>query len=145
MLKPTRSEITAQAPNLTPSGSLKTEDQKDAAAIVRQHPDYSPTDYPDLVAKLAAVTAYDAQAILAALAKIDTLGQKMTELELDGLLTRKKAEERRAWAAYIMTVLWDGPAAGEATATGALDDPTAAYWCSSCGSLCTCGGAVLCP
>lgn len=142
MLKPTRAEVAAQAGNLV-SDLLSTEDQMDARTVIRQHPAYTSANYPDLEDRLAAVSGYEAQQILAALAKIDALGQKHSSVDIEGLVRRKKDTERVDWVLFILGVLWDGLEPTETTASGDVAAPTCSPFCSHCGSYtCCCVGVV---
>lgn len=140
MLKPTRAEITAQSGNLV-GGLLATADQRDARALVRQLDDYSTLLYPDLDARLAAVSGYDAQQILAALARVEALDQDMDRIQVTGLLTSNENDDRTGWARYIRAVLFDGVEAPVVTATGvaASDAIATGPWCGCLASPCTCG------
>lgn len=145
MLKPSRAEVDAQASNLEPpdTGTLPTADQKDARALVRQLADYESLMYPDLDAKLAAVSGYEAQQILAALKRVNDLDQDMDTLQIQGLLTSKEDNDRTGWAQFIRSVLFDGTLAPETVAVGAISDRYSAGWCGTCGCLrasCGCGG-----
>lgn len=142
MLKPTRAEVAAQAGNLV-SDLLSTEDQMDARTVIRQHPAYTSANYPDLEDRLAAVTGYEAQQILAALAKIDALGQKHSSVDIEGLVRRKKDTERVDWVLFIINVLWDGLEPTESMASGDVTAPSCSPFCSCCGYVaCCCVGVV---
>lgn len=142
MLRPTTAEVNAQEGNLV-DGLLSTNHQKGIRPLIRQHPAYTSANYPDLEVRLAEVAGYDAQQILAAVAKLDELGQKHTSLDLTGLVRRKKDTERVDWVLFIMNVLWDGLEAAETMASGEVAPPSCSPFCSHCGYVaCCCVGVV---
>lgn len=138
MLKPNRTEIDAQASNLE-SDLLKVEDQKDARALVRQLADYSQLEYPELDTKLAAISGYEAQQILAALARVEGLDQDMDKIQVQGVLTSEENNDRIGWAEFIRSVLYDGAERGESIAVGEISARPCGTYCGRCGGFtCRC-------
>jgi hypothetical protein len=110
MLKLTDSEVNAQASRLVQTGSLTghltTDHQDQALSVIVQHPKYDANRHNDVETKLANVTGYKAKQILAAMAKMDLLGQKKTLVEIQNLVKRNKDSERIDWVYLMMGILW---------------------------------------
>jgi hypothetical protein len=148
MLIPTPTEINAQATNLAAGATLATTDQLRARWAVREVSGYSSVDYPGLADKLAAVTGYEAQAILAALKHITDLGPKINTVAIEGVTTRRKDDERIGWAEFIVAVLFDGQLAVQTVDTGSVGDVSSAAGCvctSGCYPCACSWGGVACP
>lgn len=142
MLRPTKAQTNAQDENLV-DDHLSSDDQKGIRVLVRQHAAYNSGSYPDLNARLAAVTGFDAKQILASAELLDGAGQKHTSLELTGLVRRKKDVERVDWVLVIMSILWDGIEPAETMASGDIEGPSCLSSCSRCGYVaCCCVGVV---
>lgn len=137
MLKPTRAEIVAQGDNLASDGTLEPEDQKDWIALVRQLPEYTSRAYQNLATALAEVKDYEAQQLLAALARIEALDQDMDRIAVEGIVTSYEENDRLAWVRFGLSVLFDGKLVGTAMSVGR---PYTSRWsvCSGCG-LAPCG------
>lgn len=103
----TREEIAAQDEN-----DWNDEARSLWLTLFRQYPGYSPTRFPDVAAKLAAVQGYDAKKLLAVLVKIEEIGSGTIKIEGGGEgLDFDQERDRNELIAFGLSVLYDTRAA----------------------------------